>query len=121
GVDAYGIDASDWAIAEASKRVPSGHVFQCAAGSVPLPAALTAHAPFGALVLWAVLEHFPDPFGTLALLAAETRPDALLVINTSNADSATHRLLGCAWEGYVDWTHPGVQQVSVAQLRARLP
>jgi hypothetical protein len=45
----------------------------------------------------------------------------LLLLITSNAGSLTHRIFGRDWEGYFDWTHHGVDQVSPAAMRSQLP
>ena len=49
-----------------------------------------------------------------------TRPGSLLLINTTNADSLSHHILGEKWEGYYDWSHYGVDQVSVRSMRSEL-
>ena len=121
GYDACGMDESAWALGEARRRVPADRLIQCTLGSDGLPEAVAARAPFRTIVLWAVLEHFADPFATVALLTRYAAPDALILINTTNADSFTHRMLGPQWEGYVDWTHRGVDQVSTTRLREELP
>ena len=121
GYDACGMDESAWALDQARRRVPADRVVQCRLGSDSVPDAVGARAPFGTIVLWAVLEHFADPFATVALLTRYAAPDALMFINTTNADSFTHRMLGEQWEGYVDWTHRGVDLVSTTRLREELP
>ncbi len=120
GFDAYGVDASAWAVAEARRRLPKDRVFECRVGDEAWPAELMAHAPFQTIVLWAVLEHFDDPFAVVTGLTALAAPDALLFINTSNADSLTHGVFGRDWEGFVDWTHHGVEQVTPTRLRSEL-
>ena len=42
---------------------------------------------------------------------------ALLFLHTSNGDSLTHRLFGKDWEGYSDYSHYGVEQVTCSSLR----
>ena len=121
GYDACGMDESAWALGEARRRVPADRLVQCRLGGDGVPDAIAARAPFRTIVLWAVLEHFADPFATVSLLTRYAAPDALILINTTNADSFTHRMLGAQWEGYVDWTHRGVEQVSTTRLRAELP
>jgi hypothetical protein len=68
-----------------------------------------------------VFEHFAHPFDVLARLSGHMRPGAHLVVLTTNADSLTHRLFGPDWEGYFDWTHQGVDRVSAAEMKRRLP
>jgi hypothetical protein len=48
-------------------------------------------------------------------------PSATLLINTTNADSLSHMIFGSDWEGYFDWTHLGVGQVSVTTMKQELP
>lgn len=121
GLDAVGIDFSEWAVARAAERLGPGHAWLCDFEHDPLPAEVKSRGPFGALVLAAVLEHFRDPFGVLAKLGECSRPGTVLVIITSNAHSLSHLLSGPDWEGYFDWTHLGVDQVTVRGLREELP
>ena len=86
-----------------------------------MPAQANANSPFGALVFSSVFEHFRDPFAVLDKLTTLTGPGALLLITTANADSLTHALFGPQWEGYFDWTHLGIDRVSVRTLRVELP
>ena len=117
---AVGVDVSEWAVARATERLGPGRAWVCDVEKAPLPAPVQAQSPFGALVLEAVLEHFHDPFGALMRLTEVTRAGTTLIITTANADSLTHALFGRQWEGYVDWTHLGVDQVGVRRLREEL-
>jgi hypothetical protein len=36
---------------------------------------------------------------------------------TTNADSLSHRIFADDWEGYFDWTHHGIDCISVRTLR----
>ncbi|HTY76878.1 MAG TPA: class I SAM-dependent methyltransferase [Candidatus Bathyarchaeia archaeon] len=121
GFDAVGVDFSEWAVGRATERLGAGRAWLCDFEREPLPAEVKAKAPFGALVLAAVLEHFRDPFGVLAKLSDCARPGTVMVIITSNAGSLSHLLSGPDWEGYFDWTHLGVDQVTVRSLREELP
>ena len=121
GFDVVGIDFSEWAVARATERLGPGRAWLCDFENDPLPAEVKARGPFGALVLAAVLEHFRDPFGVVARLGSCSRPGTVLVIITSNAHSLSHLLSGRDWEGYFDWTHLGVDQVTVRSLREELP
>ncbi len=118
--DAFGVDVSAWAIEQAVQAVGGDRAFRCDAERDPLPRAVRARAPFGAIVMWAVLEHFREPFQVIGRLREITRPGSVLLINTTNADSMSHRVLGPKWEGYYDWSHHGVDQVSVGSLRREL-
>lgn len=121
GFSAYGVDFSAWAVERARERLGDGRAFLCDIDREPLPPEIEARAPFGALVLWSVLEHFADPFATLAELTRKTAPGALLLIQTTNHQSLTSRLFGPDWEGYFDRTHRGVERVGADSLRHALP
>ena len=121
GIDAYGIDFSDWAVEQATKRVGGNRVWRADVEGDDIPSALVTRAPFGLLVLASVFEHFRRPFEVLGRLTALTRPGARMILITSNADSLTHRIFGRDWEGYFDWTHHGVDTITAASLREGLP
>lgn len=121
GFDSYGVDFSPWAVERARERLGAGRAFLCDLDREPLPLEIAARAPFGALVLWSVLEHFADPFATLAQLTKRAAPGAVLLIQTTNHQSLTSRLFGPDWEGYFDRTHRGVERVHAESLRRELP
>ena len=121
GLPSFGLDVSEWAVGRAVERLGSGRVWVCDVERDPFPVETKDRGPFGAVVLSSVLEHFADPFAVLAKLTALTAPRTLLLITTTNADSLSHRLFGSEWEGYFDWTHRGVDRVSVRSLREALP
>lgn len=121
GLEVYGIDSSSWAVEEARKRVGAGRVFQADPDREALPDSVVRRGPFGTLLLWAVLEHFHDPFRVLSDLTRLTSKGALLLVNTTNAISLGHFLFGVQWEGYFDASHHGVDAVSVDTLRSELP
>ncbi len=52
---------------------------------------------FDVVTLWDVIEHLPDPKGSLAEIARILRTDGLLVIGTPNGDSIDARLFGPFW------------------------
>ncbi len=121
GWPAYGVDISNWAVERANQRLRRTAAWVCDVEQDALPDDVLSHAPFGTLILWAVFEHFHQPFDVLAKLTPLARPGTKLFINTTNADSLTHFLFGRDWEGYFDWSHYGVDQVCVASLNERLP
>ena len=117
GIPAMGVDFSEWAVEQARGRVGADRVFVADVERQGLPEPIVREAPFGAIVLHAVLEHFGDPLSVLERLTALTRPGSRIFITTTNADSLCHRLFGPDWEGYFDGTHRGVDRVSVEVLR----
>jgi 2-polyprenyl-3-methyl-5-hydroxy-6-metoxy-1,4-benzoquinol methylase len=121
GLPSIGVDVSAWAVARAAERLGTGHAWLCDVECDPLPGEVKARGPFGALVLAAVFEHFRDPFAVLATLTGCARPGTVLLIMTANAHSLSHALFGSDWEGYFDWTHHGVDQITVSSLREELP
>ena len=121
GLPSFGLDVSEWAVGHASERLGAGRAWVCDVERDPLPAQMTANGPFRALVLAAVFEHFHDPFAVLAKITTIAATDAVLVIATTNADGLSHLVFGSQWEGYFDWTHRGVDRVSVKALREELP
>jgi hypothetical protein len=74
-------------------------------------------ARFGALIMLSVFEHFGDPFAVLERLSALVEPGGRLFLTTTNADSLCHGIFERDWEGYFDWTHLGVDLVSVRSIR----
>ena len=120
GFDAVGVDYSAWAVERARARVGADRVWQCDIERDRDPEALTARAPFGALIMLSVLEHFADPFGVLERLSALVAPGGRLFLTTTNAGGLGRSLFGKDWEGYFDWTHLGVDRVSAQSLREGL-
>lgn len=121
GIEAYGVDISGWAVQKANERFGGQRAWECDVENQSFPPDLTAKTPFRGLVLWAVYEHFRNPSAVLARLSALATTGALLLINTTNADSLSRHLFGKQWEGHFDPTHFGVEQVSVNTLRRDLP
>lgn len=121
GVEGFGLDLSSWAVERARERLGPSRVFECDPESATLPDELGSRGPFRTLLLWAVLEHFRDPFATLERLGAHAALGAKLFINTTNAESLNRLLFDSEWEGYFDTSHHGVDAVSVTSLRRELP
>lgn len=116
GFDAYGVDVSEFAVAEAGKRVGSDRVRRCDVDGEDWP----FPGPFDAFVLFDVLEHSTHPRRLLEQITERSRPGAGLFVTTSNADSLTHRLFGPDWEGYTDYSHHGIDQITATTLPAWL-
>jgi 2-polyprenyl-3-methyl-5-hydroxy-6-metoxy-1,4-benzoquinol methylase len=120
GFDVVGVDMSAWAVDQATVRLHPAVVARCDVETESLPPAVTALAPFGTVVLWAVLEHFHTPASVLRTLTALAQPGSVLLINTTNADSLSHRIFDADWEGYFDWTHHSVDTLTVSTLASML-
>ena len=114
GYEVLGIEQSQWAVQAAIARLGDGKTFQCNAETDEWPLAVSDAAPFGAIVMWAVYEHFRDPPSILARISALARPGTVLLINTTNAGSFSRQVFGRDWEGYYDSTHHGVDAITGA-------
>lgn len=121
GFDAVGIDYSAWAVERARERVGADRVWQFDVERECTDSALASRAPFGALIMLSVFEHFADPFAVLERLSALVAPGGRLFLTTTNADSLGHGISGRDWEGYFDWTHLGVDLVSARSIREGFP
>ena len=53
--------------------------------------------PFDVIALWHVIEHIPDPWGELEVIAGRIRPGGVLVIATPNPGAFQFRILGRIW------------------------
>lgn len=120
GFDAVGVDYSAWAVERARARVGADRVWQMDIERDRDHASVSARAPYGALIMLSVLEHFADPFGVLERLSALVAPGGRLFLTTTNAGGLGRSLFGKDWEGYFDWTHLGVDRVSAQSLREGL-
>jgi SAM-dependent methyltransferase len=54
-------------------------------------------AYFDEVIVWHVLEHLPDPAGTLAEIARILRPGGRVIVAVPNFESAQARWMGSAW------------------------
>jgi 2-polyprenyl-3-methyl-5-hydroxy-6-metoxy-1,4-benzoquinol methylase len=116
GLDPYGVDISEYAVAEAAKRVGPDRVRQCDVDRCDVP----FEGPFDGFVLYDVLEHSAHPRRLLEKVSEKARAGSWLFLSTSNAESLTHRVLGPDWEGYTDYSHYGIEQISATTLPAWL-
>jgi hypothetical protein len=120
GFDAVGIDYSAWAVERARQRVGADRVWQFDVERELTDSVLESRAPFGALIMLSVFEHFADPFAVLERLSAFVESSGRLFLTTTNAEGIGHYMFGRDWEGYFDWTHHGVDLVSARSLREGL-
>jgi 2-polyprenyl-3-methyl-5-hydroxy-6-metoxy-1,4-benzoquinol methylase len=116
GFDAYGIDASEFAVAEARRLAGEKRIQICNVDLSDPP----FEGSFDILWMWDVLEHARDPQQMLARLTNKSARKAWLFLRTSNSESLSHTILGRDWEGYSDYSHLGVDQVSADSLRGWL-
>jgi 2-polyprenyl-3-methyl-5-hydroxy-6-metoxy-1,4-benzoquinol methylase len=114
GLDVYATDISDFAIGQASLLVGAHRAKRADLDTEDIP----FDGYFDAIWMWDVIEHFAAPEAVLAKVSSRTRKGALLFMHTSNGDSLMHRLFGKDWEGYSDYSHYGVDQVTCSSLRA---
>jgi 2-polyprenyl-3-methyl-5-hydroxy-6-metoxy-1,4-benzoquinol methylase len=92
GWRAHGVDLSAWAVEQARARgIDALH------GTLEDAAFPAAH--FDAVFMVDVLEHLPDPVGTLLEATRVLRPGGSLCVVTPDASSAAARLLGSRWWG----------------------
>jgi SAM-dependent methyltransferase len=90
GWDAWGVEPSHWAVAEARAR--GLHVVQGTLESADLP-----EATFDVVTMWDVIEHLADPRTALRQVHRLLKPGGLLVVHTIDIESAFARLMGARW------------------------
>jgi 2-polyprenyl-3-methyl-5-hydroxy-6-metoxy-1,4-benzoquinol methylase len=113
GLDVYGTDISEFAIEQASLLVGPHRVRRADLDSDDIP----FDGYFDTIWMSDVIENFAVPEVVLAKVSSRACKGALLFLHTSNSDSLTHRLFGKNWEGYSDYSHHGVDQVTCSSLR----
>lgn len=65
-----------------------------------------AHGSFGAVTLFDVIEHLPDPAGELARIRPLLRPGGVLIVSTPNIDGLFPRASLPAARALGYWSHP---------------
>jgi 2-polyprenyl-3-methyl-5-hydroxy-6-metoxy-1,4-benzoquinol methylase len=101
GWDAGGIEVTEVATQRAKDKVGDNCIFQT------LKEAQYPDNFFDVVTLWDVIEHLPDPVGTLRQLARVLCPGGQLIISTPNASSLLHRLAHYAHRcTFNRWTLP---------------
>ncbi|HKP54365.1 MAG TPA: class I SAM-dependent methyltransferase [Chloroflexia bacterium] len=101
GLDAEGIDSSEWAVGKANLRTGG----RCRRLDLDTAEASTFSSSYDIITMHSVLEHLSDPSRALELLFKLCRPGGVVYIQTLNADSLMHRVMGEDWGGYSDYTH----------------
>jgi len=92
-----GFDASAIEMSEACCRFMNEVAGIHAVHSLDIDAALRASEPCDVIALWHVIEHLPDPWGTLRLLADRLNPGGVLVIAAPNPLAFQFGLMGRYW------------------------
>ena len=120
GIRSFGLDISEWAVAQASRKLGPDRVAVTDFDADPIPDIISRQGPFSTIVLFSVLEHLSSPQNGLAKLTAVSSPGTLLLIETTNAESLSHKVFGHDWEGYFDRSHRSVDSVSARSVPAWL-
>lgn len=101
GWEVNGIEVAEVAARRAEAKVGVGRILQS------LEAAQYQNHCFDVVTLWDVIEHLPDPVGTLRQLVRILRMGGKVIISTPNASSLLHRLAHYAyWCTLKRWTLP---------------
>lgn len=91
GFDAYGIEPSDYAYAQAYKKF-GNKITKGTVDSAKYPS-----KTFDVIVLSDVIEHLADPAADLKKLARFLKDDGIFLIATGNIDSLAAKILGRRW------------------------
>lgn len=95
GWDAWGVEPSEWAAAEAQK-----HGLNVIVGTQD--ALELEGRSFDVVTMWDVIEHMDDPAAELAKAFQLLNPGGLLAVHTMDIDSLTARVMGRRWPWLMD-------------------
>jgi len=95
GWQAWGVEPSQWAAAEAQRR--GLNVIQ---GT--LDASELSSQPFDVITMWDVIEHLSDPAAVLQQIRGRLRPGGWLAVHTMDIDAPIARLMGPRWPWLMD-------------------
>jgi SAM-dependent methyltransferase len=90
GWDVWGVEPSQWAVAQAQAR--GLRVVQGTLDTADLP-----KVHFDVVTMWDVIEHLTDPRQALERVHGLLKPGGLLVVHTIDIDSRFARLMGPRW------------------------
>ncbi len=90
GWDAWGVEPSRWAVAQAKAR--NLQVLQGTLADAPFPPDY-----FDVVTLWDVIEHLSDPMEELRRIARVIRPGGWLCVHTMDVESFFARIMGRRW------------------------
>jgi len=68
-----------------------------AVNSNDIPKALTDLQPYDAIILWHVIEHLANPWGTLEAIANKLLPGGVIVISAPNPHALQFKIFGRYW------------------------
>lgn len=100
GFEAYGVDFSEYAIAEAKKLLRDNAVCADVEKNLPFP-----EMYFDVVTAWDVLEHLPNPEKFFPNVNRVLKNGGLLLLKTVNHDSVMSRLMPRNWL-YLSRFHP---------------
>lgn len=98
GVDAFGVDLSEFASATAAERHGRDHIFHGEFAASHFPA--NPRNRFRAIFMSDFLEHVRDPRAVLTLAHERLEPHGTVVITCPRADSLSRHLFGRNWPHY---------------------
>jgi len=99
GFDAYGFDASEYAIAKARELTKN----KCKVGTIQ--AVKYPAKSFDVITLFDVVEHLSDPIENITKLVTLLKDDGIIVIATGNTDSLAAKVLKRRWTFYTPPQH----------------
>lgn len=105
GIEAEGIDISQWAIQNANLRTKG----RCRVLDFDKATTKDFSCGYDILILRSVLEHLSNPEQALALLFDICSEGGVVYIQTLNSDSMMQRMMKSDWAGYSDYTHKSAE------------
>lgn len=100
GYDAYGFDASRFAVREAEKLVGKSRVSEGTIQSVRF-----AKKSFDIITMFDVFEHLQDPLADMKKLASYLKDDGIIIIATGDTKSVAATVLRRKWTFYIPPQH----------------
>ncbi|HQE93692.1 MAG TPA: class I SAM-dependent methyltransferase [Anaerolineae bacterium] len=95
GWDAWGVEPSAWAVEQARAQGLKMHLGTLENASFPA-------GYFSVVTMWDVIEHVPNPLGTLQAAWLALESGGTLVVHTMDIDSLFSRLMGTRWPWYME-------------------
>ncbi len=109
GWDAWGVEPSAWAAAEAQRQG-----LNVILGTQDAPE--LGGRQFDVITMWDVIEHVDDPSGEIAKAYKLLAPGGWLVLHTMDVDSLAARLMGSRWPWFMDMHLYYFSQKTLAQM-----